>query len=126
MPEINTFDELLGKTLTAVEGLEAESAEVRFLCADGFAYRLYHDQDCCEQVRIIDVCGVVTDLIGSPVVRAEVVSNAKDPGDYAESYDEEHAWTFYKLDTEKGDVVIRWLGESNGWYSICVEFERTK
>lgn len=67
--------------------------------------------------------GDISDLIGAPIARAEVVES--EGGDPAPEYPDSWTWTFYKLATIKGEVVMRWLGESNGYYSESVDFERT-
>ena len=114
--ELASVSDLLGKTIKKISGLEAGSDSVDFECEDGSVFRMYHEQDCCESVSIDDIEGDVSDLVCSPLVVAEDV-NSDDfpapPGDYVESY----TWTFYRLATSKGFVVIRWLGESNGYYS---------
>ena len=80
-------------------------------------YVFFHAQDCCESVRIEDIVGDLSDLVGEPLVMADEV-DGESPADY-EAY-ESHTWTFYKFATRKGYVDVRWLGESNGYYSESV------
>jgi hypothetical protein len=117
-----TFGTLLGKTLARVEVADDKS-EIIFETSNGERYGLYHSQDCCENVGIEEVVGDLSDLIGSPVMEAEEVSSEgapPPPGEYVQSY----TWTFYKIGTAKGAVTLRWLGESNGYYSESVDFIR--
>lgn len=112
---------ILGQTIVRISGLDDGSEEVIFETDDGRQFGMHHDQDCCESVLINDVEGDIRDLIGLPLLVAEEVDSSSfpaPPGDYVESY----TWTFYRLATQKGYVVVRWLGESNGYYSESVTF----
>ena len=114
--------ELIGKTLIRADIKKGEETAFFETCS-GEIYKMYHQQSCCESVIIEDVCGDVSDLIGSPIIRAQESSNNDDkPHEYSESW----TWTFYRISTAKGQVVIRWLGESNGYYGESVDFSRIK
>lgn len=116
------FEELNGKTLSNV--VNNANEEIIFSTVDGERYKLYHPQDCCESVTVEDICGDLDDLIGSPLVEAEEVTSNENPGGEERDYQDSFTWTFYKLRTAKGCVTIRWYGESNGYYSESVYFER--
>ena len=74
-------------------------------------YELYHEQDCCEDVRIEDVCGDLSNLENTEITFAEETTN-EGSTDWGTC-----TWTFYKLGSVKGWVDIRFYGESNGYYS---------
>ncbi len=127
------FSELVGKTFTdvrKVDGGDFDSEAILFTVSDSEQYVMFHDQDCCESVSIEDIAGDLSDLIGSPVVRAECNGSEEpdlpakkaedDESDDVDSY----TWTFYRIQTAKGLVVIRWYGSSNGCYSEAAEFGR--
>jgi len=111
-----SIDALLGKTFTEVKG-EVGDDEIVFIGDESF--KMVHFQDCCENVQVEDICGDLKDLIGSPITLAEEVSNYDGPE--PEGFNDSYTWTFYKLGTAKGSVTIRWLGESNGYYSESVD-----
>lgn len=111
------FEDLLGKTLKNIEVHDNE--EIVFVTSDNMKCKLYHYQDCCEYVRIEDINGNWDDLLNSPLTMAERVTSH----DFDQCNDESCTWTFYKLATIKGYVTIRWIGESNGYYSETVDFK---
>lgn len=111
--------ELEGKVIAKVTGLEKSSDEVRIFTECGKEYLFYHEQDCCESVNLEDFDGCADALVGALIVSAEEVSN-EDPAGYSYG-DDSHSWTFYKIETNKGGICMRWLGESNGYYSDSVD-----
>lgn len=116
------FKELVGKTFSEVSG-KVDGDMVEFTLKDGSGkYFLHHNQDCCENVRIQDICGELSDLIDSPIVQAEENSSADlDRIAPIPARGESCTWTFYRIATAKGQVVLRWLGESDGYYSERVD-----
>lgn len=110
---------LLNKTLTSVE--QRGNEEILFVTESGESYLMYHEQDCCENVWLEDVTGELDDLVGSPILMAEeVTQDGSDDNDCLES----RTWTFYKFATNKGYVTLRWCGESNGYYSESVYLKK--
>lgn len=112
-PEIGS---LVGKTITEIAG-EVDGDEIRFTTSDGRKYMLYHEQDCCEYVYIESIVGDLQDLVGEPLLVAEeafddTMGTLQPP----DSHDDSYTWTFYKFDTRKGGVTIRFFGSSNGYY----------
>jgi len=112
------FSELKGKTLTKIYGLSVGSEEVIFHCKDNSKYKMFHIRDCCEYVDVNEIHGDINDLLDTEILLAEEVT---DIGDIAIG---SYTWTFYKLSTIKGDVTIKWYGESNGYYSERVDIEK--
>lgn len=83
-------------------------------------YKFYHEQDCCESVYLYDINGDLNDLVGEVLNQVEEVSRVAKDGEFSDG-----TWTFYKLATRKGYVTLRWLGESNGYYSEEMSFVRS-
>ena len=112
------YGNLLGRVLASVSIARPED-EICFTFADGEIYDMFHEEECCEEVRIDDVTGDLSDLVGTPLLGASERSSQTE-----DSKEEGHAtWTFYRFSTIKGTVVIRWRGTSNGCYSESVSFE---
>ena len=112
---------LLGMTLKSIVKNEYNT-ELVFNTIDDLSYIMDHEQNCCENVYIEDICGDLDDLISSPILQAGEITQ-HNMGTCLED-DESYSWTFYKLGTIKGRVTIRWYGSSNGWYSQEVDFRQ--
>lgn len=118
---VSVFEPLLGRTIVKIEGAEKDSEEILFTLENGDIFRMYHKQDCCEDVRVEDVGGNINSLIGNPLLLAEEVTNEGEV-----EYGDTCTWTWYHFATIKGYVTIRWYGVSNGYYSESVDHEWIK
>ena len=117
--ENETWEEtktLKGRTIKSVEGLESYSGEVKLTFTDDSTLRMYHPQECCESVQLIDFDDLKPeDLIGGTIVLFEEYTKE---GDCTMISVEQY--TFYRMRTTKSDMTMRWHGESNGYYGIDV------
>lgn len=110
---------LIGKTLVEVVG--GEYGELLHMIGDdGTEYVLGNAQtrdDGYQQspVWIEDIAGDLNDMVGSPIVQAEEVSSLSVPGN--------GGWTFYRISTAKGQVVLRFCdNDYEEFYACWVDF----
>ena len=108
------IENMIGKVFTSV----TQDGETMTFANDKEVFTFLHYQDCCESVSIEDIVGDLSDLEGEPLLIAEEVSGE---APVLDGYHECVEWTFYKFATRKGYVDVRWLGESNGYYSASVD-----
>lgn len=110
---------MLGKTFVRAVGAVGDG-DMLFETTEGgrFLFRVYERRIGDFSVTINDIVGDLEDLVGSPLLMAEEVSGYIGP---ELSYDASYTYTFYKFATLKGYVDVRWLGESNGYYSESVD-----
>ena len=118
-----TIDDMKGQVFTKVYVTDDKSELV--FENDEFVFMFYHESDCCEDVQVEDVVGDLNDLVGKPLDIVEVVHHDSEfnPPDVEPVSSDSFTWTFYKFATIKGWVDVRWLGESNGYYSESVHFK---
>ena len=70
---VKSFEDLQGRILCKVVNLD--NYELRFHLTEDHYVRMYHSQDCCESVSIEDIVGDLDDLVGTPLLLVEEVSN---------------------------------------------------
>ena len=115
----NQLNKLIGKVPDQVIG-KKNDGEFIIIFECGSKLRLYHSKECCEQFWLEDIVGEIDDLIGNPLsICEEVSTKGSIPVD---SYNSQ-TWTYYKFATIKGYVDLRFIGESNGYYSESCDIE---
>ena len=106
------IEQIKGMTITAV--VYKETNESLLIHLNTHVLEMIHQQDCCETVYLADVVGSFEDLIGYPLLEVSesaVNTNSEDMSSTA---------TYYNFNTVKASVQLRWIGESNGYYSETV------
>ena len=107
------FEQIQGMTITAV--VYKESNESLLIHLNTHVLEMIHHQDCCETVYLADVAGSFEDLIGYPLLEV-----SESIVDIATAYTSSTA-SYYNFKTVKASVQLRWVGESNGYYSETVD-----
>lgn len=124
MEKMVSFEDLKGKIFNSIT-LSTDDDYIMFKCYDGTTYKMYHDQECCENVFIESINGDIFDLLNTEILEAIESTHSDDENkrEYkkGQALDDSTTWTFYKLATIKGWVDIRWVGTSNGYYSEDVD-----
>lgn len=115
------FDVLVGKVPRA-----AFVALGRLVIAcDDKVYAVAHEQDCCESVALVDVCGDPESLVGRPILFAESVEKrgCADNREFCpfevsmDACDESWTWQFVKIGNDLETLTVQFQGTSNGYYN---------
>lgn len=116
---IASLSDFVGLTLTDVR--QEGDCTIVFELEDGRTYRLKPEFSCCESVDLNSIEGELSTLVGHPILVAEVT---RQEGNYTDAECDDRTdnhchwtWSFTRLATIKGWVIIRWDGSSNGCYS---------
>lgn len=108
------FEQIQGMTITAV--VYKETNESLLIHLNTHVLEMIHHQECCESVYLADVVGSFEDLIGYPLLEvSESIVNIE-----STEYESATA-SYYNFRTIKASVQLRWVGESNGYYSETVD-----
>lgn len=118
--EVNeTLNRMVGETIVSVSG-NRHDEEFVVRTTSGLVFTFYHSQDCCEDVYLEEIIGDIDDLIGHTVVMAEETCSNDEVVGVSCYQGESFTWTYYRMATERGLVVLRFFGSSNGYYSESV------
>lgn len=123
------FENMIGVRMLLIDGGKGDE-RMTLVAEDGRRFVFWYQHDCCASCVVEDICGDIEDLVGSPIVEAEEVSYYEpEPGQSPWELNPDQwkpdsfTWTFYRFSTAKGTVTVRWLGESNGYYSESVSYD---
>ncbi len=110
--------DLVNETLTHID---VAKDEVLLTTKSGRQIRLYHSQDCGESVLLEDIEGNIFSLIGATLRQCETQIEKNQPPEPKW----QSSWTRTKFifSTDSDTVILKWIGESNGYYSESVDIQ---
>lgn len=112
------FELVKGKTISEVVGLKKQEESVVLKLNDKSEIEFYHEYSCCENVWLEDFEFSGKGIVGAKILDVLLVSEKQE-----DTADGSMTWTFYKIQTDKGELFMRWCGESNGCYSEEVDIK---
>ena len=115
-----TFELVKGKTIVEVVGLKKQEESVVLKLDYNSELEFYHEYSCCEDFWLEDFEFSGKSIIGAKILDVILVSENQDVTEWGTM-----TWTFYKVQTDKGELFMRWCGESNGYYSEDVDIKYT-
>jgi hypothetical protein len=110
------FSDLVGEVLEAVD-IDGGENQILLTTRSGRRFMVYHEQDCCESVRMVGQDGSFDKLIGKPIVEAR--GSAVDTSEEATDSSQTTTTLVFRVDDQT--VISRWIGDSNGYYSESVD-----
>ena len=121
-----SFSRHLPPTDFVLESIDVFHEETVFTTQCGRKFKIYHEQDCCESVYMVDSLGNPKELIGKTIreVQFGEPDDAFQDAYLAEqcSYPpESYTFTEVRFVCDDMTYVERWFGESNGCYSEEVD-----
>lgn len=126
--KINKFNFLLGKKIIKADNLKTKTdlyddEGVSLKLNDNSKLVFSHYQDCCEQVYLEDIVGDVNNILNSPITMFEevIMEDQENPQHVILKRNDSYTSTWYKIGTVKGVITLRFMGESNGYYSESVD-----
>lgn len=109
---------LKDRVIKSIEGLAKYSGYVVIRFDDGNEALFQHEQECCEYVTLEDFGDAEADDFTGAVIHEAYESQRRETD--SDEY-ESATWTFYRILTSNGPLVLRWIGRSNGYYSESVD-----
>lgn len=109
---------LLGKTINNIK-VTADEEKLNFICEDG-DHLAFTEAECCSSTWIENVelpaLGFPCKVLKVEELESEVIGEV-------EEYDHLQKYGL-KIVTDKGDIVIDYRNESNGYYGGWLEFDK--
>lgn len=102
-----------------VKYVDIDKEEMKITCEDNSVFTFYHEQDCCENVYIADTVGDPMSLKGWRLLLVDM--DAEMESDFSF---ESRTVTTVRFVTDENTVSVRWIGESNGYYSERVDLKQ--